>query len=46
LFRRLDDVDDSEREIIAFLGTLNDDQFDRKIPDFVPSGLNPGGRID
>ena len=30
----------------AFLGALNDDQFDRKIPDFVPSGLNPGGRID
>ncbi len=46
LFRRLDDVDDSEREIVAFLGALNDDVFDRTIPQFVPSGLNPGGRID
>lgn len=46
LFRRLGDVDDSEREIIAFLGALNDDDFDRRVPDSVPSGLNPGGRID
>jgi cytochrome c peroxidase len=46
LFRRLGDVDDSEREIIAFLGALNDDSFDRTIPASVPSGLNPGGRIE
>jgi cytochrome c peroxidase len=46
LFRRLGDVDDEEREIIAFLGALNDDSFDRTIPTTVPSGLHPGGRIE
>ncbi len=46
LFRRLDDVDDEEDEIIAFLGALNDDSFDKTIPAEVPSGLNPGGLID
>ena len=45
LIRTLDDPDDHERELIAFLNALNDDDFDRKIPDRVPSGLNPGGEI-
>ena len=45
LLRRLDDVDDNEREIIEFLDALNDDSFDKTIPAQVPSGLNPGGRI-
>ena len=31
--------------IIEFLNTLNDDKFDRSIPDKVPSGLNVGGNI-
>jgi cytochrome c peroxidase len=35
-----------EREILAFLGALNDAEFDRTIPARVPSGLPPGGRID
>jgi cytochrome c peroxidase len=33
------------RLIIEFLNTLNDDQFDRKIPARVPSGLKVGGNI-
>ncbi len=37
-----DDIDD----IIAFIQALNDPNFDRTIPNNVPSGLNPGGRID
>ena len=45
LIRTLDDPDDHERELIAFLNALNDDNYDRKIPDRVPSGLNPGGEI-
>ncbi|WP_232065156.1 cytochrome-c peroxidase [Rhodocytophaga rosea] len=32
--------------IEAFLNSLNDDTFDRKIPDSVPSGLKVGGNID
>ncbi|MFK7907566.1 MAG: cytochrome-c peroxidase [Chitinophagales bacterium] len=31
--------------ITAFLGALNDDNFDRTIPNSVPSGLPVGGRI-
>ncbi len=31
--------------IIEFLNTLNDDKFDRRIPDAVPSGLSVGGNI-
>ena len=46
LFRRLDDVNDHDREIIAFLGALNDDSFDKAIPNRVPSGLPVGGLID
>lgn len=45
LTRTLDDPDDHERELLAFLNALNDDDFDRRIPDRVPSGLNPGGEI-
>lgn len=46
LFRRLDDVDDHDREIIEFLGALNDDNFDKDIPNRVPSGLPVGGLIE
>jgi cytochrome c peroxidase len=45
LLRRLDDVDDAEEDIIEFLHALNDNSFDRTIPERVPSGLPPGGRI-
>ena len=31
--------------IVEFLNTLNDDKFDRKVPDAVPSGLSVGGNI-
>jgi cytochrome c peroxidase len=33
------------QSIEAFLSSLNDDNFDRKIPDSVPSGLMVGGNI-
>ena len=33
------------RDIVAFLEALSDDDFDRTIPDKVPSGLPVGGRI-
>ena len=45
LLRRLRNVDDSEEELVEFLGALNDDSFDKTVPARVPSGLNPGGRI-
>jgi cytochrome c peroxidase len=32
-----------QRDIVAFLGALNDPSFDRTIPDRVPSGLTVGG---
>lgn len=32
--------------IISFLNTLNDDEFDKTIPEKVPSGLNVGGNIN
>jgi len=32
--------------ITAFLSTLNDTEFDKRIPDRVPSGLKVGGNID
>ncbi len=32
--------------IISFLNTLNDDSFDKSIPDAVPSGLPVGGNLD
>jgi cytochrome c peroxidase len=31
--------------IVEFLNTLNDDKYDRRIPDAVPSGLSVGGNI-
>ena len=44
-FRRVDDMSDREmRDIIAFLQSLTDTNFDRTIPARVPSGLPPGGR--
>ena len=45
LARQLDDPDDEADAIIAFLEALNDDSFDKTVPSRVPSGLNPGGRI-
>lgn len=33
-----------QRDLIAFLAALNDDGFDRTIPERVPSGLTVGGR--
>ena len=43
-FRRVDDMSDREmRDIIAFLESLTDREFDRAIPGRVPSGLPPGG---
>ena len=32
-------------ELVEFLSALNDDSFDKSVPSHVPSGLNPGGRI-
>jgi len=44
-FVRVDDMRDQEMaDIVAFLGALTDDNFDRVIPDRVPSGLPPAGR--
>jgi len=34
------------QDIAAFIQALNDPDFDREIPQSVPSGLNPGGNID
>ena len=31
--------------IVAFLKSLEDDNFDKSVPESVPSGLNPGGAI-
>lgn len=49
LSRRFRGVDNmSEREmtdIVAFLEALTDPEFDRTVPETVPSGLPPGGRI-
>ena len=45
LAQRLGDVNDAADAIVAFLGALNDDSFDKTIPSRVPSGLTPGGRI-
>jgi cytochrome c peroxidase len=45
-FRRVDEMSDSEiSAIIAFLESLTDSNFDKKIPVQVPSGLPPGGLI-
>lgn len=45
LVRQMDDPDDEARALIAFLSALNDNSFDKTIPQRVPSGLAPGGRI-
>lgn len=43
-FVRVDDMSDREMEdIIAFLGALTDEDYDRTIPARVPSGLPPAG---
>ncbi len=45
-FRRVDDMSDREmHDIVAFLGALTDEDFDKTIPTRVPSGLPPGGLI-
>ncbi|MCP4522173.1 MAG: cytochrome C peroxidase [Cytophagales bacterium] len=38
--------DDDITSIIAFMNTLNDDNFDKTIPNSVPSGLPVGGNIN
>jgi cytochrome c peroxidase len=45
LAQRLGGVNEAAYAIIAFLGALNDDSFDKTTPSRVPSGLTPGGRI-
>ena len=45
--RNLNNLNNNDiQEIIAFIGALNDENFDRRIPDSVPSGLQVGGDID
>ena len=45
-FRRVDDMSEGQMaDIIAFMNTLTDPNFDRTIPARVPSGLPPGGLI-
>jgi cytochrome c peroxidase len=45
-FRRVGTMTEGEmRDIIAFLESLTDTDFDRTIPVRVPSGLPPGGAI-
>jgi cytochrome c peroxidase len=45
-FVRVDDMTDNEmRDIVAFLESLTDSNFDRTIPAHVPSGLPPGGLL-
>ena len=45
-FQRVSDMSAQQMEdIVAFLGALTDEQFDRTIPESVPSGLTPGGSI-
>ena len=44
-FRRVDDMSENEmKDIIAFLESLTDSNFDKMIPLRVPSGLSPGGQ--
>jgi cytochrome c peroxidase len=45
-FRRVDDMNDQQKaDIVAFMKALTAESFDRTIPQTVPSGLQPGGRI-
>ena len=45
LARQLNMRGRGQRDIIAFLAALNDPNFDRTIPERVPSGLPVGGRL-
>ncbi len=46
-FLALPEMDDGRGSIIqSFLEALNDSEFDRGIPERVPSGLSPGGSLD
>lgn len=46
-FRDLENLNNNEiNEIISFLNALNDESFDRTIPNAVPSGLSPGGNLN
>ena len=45
LARRLNMRGRGQGDLIAFLGALTDPQFDRSIPDRVPSALPVGGRL-
>ena len=46
-FRRVDNMNEREmQDIVAFLESLTDSNFDRTIPAQVPSGLPPGGFIE
>ena len=45
-FRRVADMTERQMDdIVAFLHALTDEQFDRTVPERVPSGLTPGGDI-
>lgn len=45
--RNLNNLNNNDiQEIITFIGALNDENFDRTIPNSVPSGLQVGGDID
>lgn len=45
LARQLNMRGRGQRDLIAFLRSLDDPGFDRTVPDRVPSGLPVGGRI-
>jgi cytochrome c peroxidase len=46
-FRFLNDFTEAEmRDILAFFDALTDEDFDRRIPESVPSGLPPGGSLE
>ena len=46
-FRRVRDMSEGDMQnIIAFLDALTDDDFDKKVPVQLPSGLPVGGRIE
>jgi cytochrome c peroxidase len=46
LARRLNMRGRGQRDLIAFLRALDDPNFDRTIPERVPSGLPVGGRLE
>ena len=46
-FRQVDDMSESEmQDIVAFLESLTDSNFDKTVPARVPSGLPPGGLVE